>query len=257
MSVVDPQRDILKRMHDPKRISVSKDCVQPVDNIYDHPIVRAGSTSSEALLEWLSSQSDDLAGPPPGFGAAPGDQDGLPTWLKRVPGKGLGQARKLFDAFQQPGPEAGKHLGKPQDVPETTGWPMNQLPSLDALFKETYEAHNHSDPLKGDVWDMAWTATYMGDRVLTEEKEKEAAEGLPYSLHLHDYFDLEGREYRQRAERAQCWNRPAFEPKLAVTGMEASSRWRPCGWMSSSRRHRAHSIRSSRSRRSSSGGETR
>lgn len=198
-SVIDPQRDILQRMHDPTRMIVSKECVWAADVVYHDPIVRAGSTSSEALLEWLQAQADGLPGPPPGFGAAPGDEDGLPAWMQRVPGKGLEQARNIFDAFQQQGQEGGNHLGKPQDVPQTTGWLKENVPSSEALFKEAYSAHDYHQPgePESDVWELAWSARYQADGQLTEEREKEAAEGLPYSLHLHDYFDLEGREYRR------------------------------------------------------------
>lgn len=211
------QTYVLRAIQDPTRLSVSGDCVQKVDPIYEDPIVRAGTTHSEALLELLKSSKCSATHPPPGFGAGKGDPNGLPAWINRVPGKGLDQARNLFEAFEHHDKDMLKNLGNPQSLPpQTIGWLMESAPDPDKLFEEALEPYRESSFHNRDDWSVANFAKYDAEKALEAVEEKNAEEGLPYSLDTRDCFDLEGREYQRRAEQAQAWNRPLLAPKITL-----------------------------------------
>lgn len=210
-------KDVLLNLYDPTRLWVPEECVQKVDNVYEDPIVRAGTTHSEALVEFLRSPQAAGATVPPGFGSAPGDKEGLPKWLDTVPGVGLDQARNIFDSLQQRPGQTPNHLGKTQALPRTTGWLTNGAPNLNVIFQEILPAQRAA--IGADVtdqWLKAYSNRFDVEMTLGLEEEKIKEEGLPYSLDTQDFFDLEGREYRRRMKQSQDWNRPPFQPMLTL-----------------------------------------
>lgn len=209
------QRDVLVRMHDPTRLTVSKECVQRVDGIYEEPVVRAGMTHSEALLDLLRSAHIDTVKPPAGFGVAPGDSNGLPAWIGRIPGQDLDQVRNIFEAFEQHDKQAAKRLGECEAMPQSTGWLMEGL-DPDRVFEEAWKAFEDNLSADGDQWTMAALAKYKAQQAVEMERLKTVEEGLPYSLDTHDFFDLEGREYQRRVESAESWNRPELQPTFTL-----------------------------------------
>ena len=201
---------VLRLLHDPTRHWVPETCVERAPPVYEDPVVRAGATHSEALIDLLKSTHAALASAPLGFGAAAGTIYGLPKWLGRIPGQDLDQARNLFDAFQQPSAQIAATLGKKFPLPNRRAWFEGKMPAKDVLLQKTCDSQAYSE----DIWAAARSAKEAARKAIAEESEMNEEEGLPLSLDPQDFFDLEGREYRRRMERASAWNRLPLRPLL-------------------------------------------
>lgn len=77
---------VLARMHDRSKLWMPSTYIatqlHPAD---DGPVVRAGTSHRQALVEFLQSPQAKGQSPPLGFGAMPGTSEGLPEWVGRVP----------------------------------------------------------------------------------------------------------------------------------------------------------------------------
>ena len=111
------KKEILKLLSDPCRIWLPESMAVVIPPEYPQPIVKAGETQTEALIEYLKSPAADSAMAPPGFGAACGSEAGLPLWTNRVPGQDLYGARNIFEAFQKKTGESGDALGVAKFLP--------------------------------------------------------------------------------------------------------------------------------------------
>ncbi|KAL2357697.1 hypothetical protein BJ546DRAFT_836567 [Cryomyces antarcticus] len=183
---------------------------------YDNPIVRAGTSHAQALVEFLQSPHAANAAPPPGFGADVGSTDGLPWFIRpqHVPGRGLGLARDIFEAFKNRSTSNGSLLGprklvrhimprpKPNEEHDTIKH-VGDLGPPDPADPLAWD----KDPISGS-WGAAHTLRSQLRMAVEKEIETNRKEGLPYRFDIHDVFDPEGREYRRRVEGAAPWNRP-------------------------------------------------
>ncbi|KAK4541587.1 hypothetical protein LTR36_007884 [Oleoguttula mirabilis] len=217
---VDARRKmVLHDMLDPSRFWVPQTMAKVQEYEHAKPIVRAGQKHAEALVEFLASSQANKASPPPGFGAPPGSYLGLPSWLHRVPGKGLELARDIFEGFQC------RTEGNPKllrDVPLKHGRVAARLERrltdqeiLDAALGTTDEPQ--------DVWDAAYRVERIAEVQAALETELNENYGRPYEFDPADIFDPEGREYRRRIETSPIWNRPKMH-QTYETGHDGS--WR-------------------------------
>jgi len=211
---------ITKDLLDPTRLWVPETMVVKAQKEYEAPIVRAGTTHAEALIDFLRSPQAVGATCPPGFATAQGSRVGLPACIKRVPGQGLSLARDIRDAFTSKSSADGSLLGKVRIESVT---PREQLPiNEQKIFDASVE--RYKSLADGDVWRAAVLAEEAALEAKRIEKATNEECGLPYTTEPQDTFDAEGREYGKRVEAAVDWNRPSL-PVVYETAPDG-------GWMS-------------------------
>ncbi|TKA81354.1 hypothetical protein B0A49_00261 [Cryomyces minteri] len=177
---------------------------------YDNPIVRAGTSHAQALVEFLRSPHAANAAPPPGFGADVGSTDGLPWFVRpqHVPGRGLGLARDIFEAFTNRGTGNGSLLGARKLVEHTKPRPKPIKEHDSIKHLGNLGPPDPADPYAWDKdpidssWGAAHTLRSQLRMAVEKEIETNREEGLPYQFGIHDVFDPEGRDYRRRVEGA-------------------------------------------------------
>ncbi|KAK5116388.1 hypothetical protein LTR62_007935 [Meristemomyces frigidus] len=193
------QKVVLQDMLDPTLLCMPHTMVLPAPARHDTPVVRAGSTYSEALIDLLRSLHTTGMQPPPGFLAPRGDPDGLPERLNRYAGQDLPDANAIRSAYNR------KSSRQPGGVPRRLSRSENE--------KTYLEFQREKD---------AFIANIVGDH--KDNENLNAAEGRPVSFDKSDVFDPEGRNYRKRARLAQDWNQPGI-----VEGYEVAANGE---WMS-------------------------
>ena len=209
----------MKHLVDPSRIWLPRRMVLDVGSEYEKPVVRTGSTHAEALLDLLRSPMAANSTCPPGFGAPVGHSDGLPAPLQRVPGGGLELARDLFEAFIHKPVYGGDHLGpvlSPAKAP-TAHHPFDEQSIFDATIDR------FRDYTDGNVWEAMKMAQEQVERMMEIEAPANASHGRPHIVDVHDQIDVEGRDFRRRAEAAEEWNRPVLEVPYE---MGEAGRWK-------------------------------
>ncbi|KAF2169015.1 hypothetical protein M409DRAFT_52987 [Zasmidium cellare ATCC 36951] len=208
---------LLQQTMDPMALWVPATCARIFQEDYPDPIVRAGTTYAEALIEFLQFSRCKDATPPPGFGAAVGSEHGLPSWLGRVRGAGLSNARNIYEAFQVK-TGSGALLGELSTTYHPPPIIDSAKPNYAALVRQALDEQKRQGIEK-----VAVQAEQVRDILLKNiatEVELNANQGLPSLTRLTDLMDPEGREYRQRVEATPEWNRPdlQFTPTVKVDG---------------------------------------
>lgn len=222
----DDVRKVLQRLFDPTQFWFPTSMMDPQSQhqMYESPIVRAGTTHAEALLEFISTDACTRGSmPPPGFGVSVGHSDGLPAVLRRVPGAGLNLARNIFEAFKVRPPIDRCSLGPVVTLQRTTFIAPPPKPrNREWYFRhacrvELDSARSH----QGTATDVGHIARVRFAQLVAEEIKVNERDGLPSLTDLQDVFDLEGREYRRRVEATPAWNRPVL-PFVPMTHRDGS-----------------------------------
>lgn len=182
-------------------------CAQILPEEYPDPIVRAGTTHIEALIQLLKSPLCRDTSPPPGFGADPGSKQGLQETLGRVPGSGLENAREIFEAYQKK-TGSGNALGKLRRVAHTTRTKDDDDPDYEALVREKIDSI--PECWGSNKWESAAVVRSQLLKQIQKEEELNNKYGKPSYPDSTDVFDPEGREYRRRVEATAAWNRPVM-----------------------------------------------
>ncbi|GAB7358268.1 hypothetical protein MBLNU230_g0418t1 [Neophaeotheca triangularis] len=224
----------LKDLYDPRKFWVPTTCAKvtnPLPNLeqYEDPIVRAGATHIEALIEFLKSRADQArtTSPPEGFGAPSGTPDGIPLLYVRHVGRSIPLAWNLFAVLSgQPdhvvwslGQRTVTHqerlvnMRKQQEFPEREV--IERVNAAKELLTSAQDSLFDSEDLK-----RLWRANATE---AARERQLNAASGRPAQLDTSDLCDPEGREYRRRRDVAASWNRPPIVYMPSVTN---SGHWK-------------------------------
>jgi hypothetical protein len=155
------KQELMAKLTDPRRLWLSITCANIVLPEYEKPVVRAGSTHSEALIEFVQSDHVPVGTlPPPGFGVAIGDSRGLPSFLQRVPGASLPLGKDVFLAFSE---ESVGSCRRDSAM-------MIDCNRNDHLVKDVVDAALQLGEHK-DAWGFVKNAKDVARAVIEEEKE--------------------------------------------------------------------------------------
>jgi hypothetical protein len=197
------QHKVLHYARNPTMLRYPETMIPTVTQEYEEPVVRAGATHAEALIEFLYSPQAAGAAAPPGFAAPPASRYGLPKNLKRVPGASLDCSQAILDAFSTASTYAHRNLLPPSSLRAGLG----QAPAAATPLDEE-EIINGICGEANDVWAAARQAKQTALTVVQTETASNTNIARPYLLDETDVFDPEGRDYRKRALAAAPWNRP-------------------------------------------------
>ncbi|GIZ49462.1 hypothetical protein CKM354_001249200 [Cercospora kikuchii] len=198
-------------MTDTSKFWLPTSCAKVVLGSYYRPIMRTNQTSTEYLIEHLQFLATTAkASPPPGFGAAPGTQLGLPKELNRIPGFDLYASHDILRAYR------GVHHVKPWFFPP----PQRQLMRMQVVLSEqpaydlevltaAVKEHLSSLPVDERQAVLDEVREILRSQIRSEIILRNA-EGPPSFVDLCDLLDPEGRTFRRRVERTVAWNRPAL-----------------------------------------------
>ncbi|KAK4500031.1 hypothetical protein PRZ48_008217 [Zasmidium cellare] len=209
---------LLQRSMDPLSLWWPTSCAEVLPEVYQSPIIRAGTTHAEALIELLNSSICRGSSPPPGFGAALNSVQGLPTMVGRIPGSGLEHARAIFEAHQQK-TRTGDELGDVVTLPKATSTSSSQEPDYEALVQEKITTLTNRWRGADYLVVVRWVRDVLSLKCATEDSHNKMF-GRPGALDPEDLYDPEGREYRRRAEKTLPWNRPEH-----IGGLPADVPW--------------------------------
>ncbi|EGP85544.1 uncharacterized protein MYCGRDRAFT_94223 [Zymoseptoria tritici IPO323] len=201
------KKKLMTRLTDPRRLWLPVSCANLIEEEYEGPVVRAGTTQSEALLEFALSEHV-VAGttPPPGFGAAIGSGEGLPGFLKRRPGTNLPLAKEIYKALSSKrssirntsGAATTMVEGREPRVTQSDLTPKQMAEkAVEEIIKTMWCSREQVDD-----WLLAHYAKQDVQAEIDKEEEINLMHGLPSVVDHGDVFDPEGREYRRMVEGA-------------------------------------------------------
>ncbi|KAK4615737.1 hypothetical protein CLAFUW4_09866 [Fulvia fulva] len=199
-------------MPDPNMLWYPESCATIIKQDRPGPVVRAGTTHAQALLEFVKAPHAAGASPPPGFAAAPGSSLGLPVDLGRLPGSTLQLGRNIFNAFDANTGDSGELLGPLESLPILPAYQTEQRFNPHDLARQLIEAR-----ADGNVWDIVEGVRTGLINDIAEEKRLNAKLGLPGPINFNDIWDPYGRQYRAAVEATPEWNRPEL-PDLPLLG---------------------------------------
>ncbi|KAF2158872.1 hypothetical protein M409DRAFT_61293 [Zasmidium cellare ATCC 36951] len=205
--------ELLRQMTDPTRFWVPETCAVILEDEHSEPIVRAGISHAEALINFLKSPKAAGLLPPRAFGQEYRHSQNRPRALPKslggvIPGGHTPAARNIFDAFPKHDDKqaVGDDLGEPVELPKPPKCISSDTISMKAraenmiMMKRTRGVPNAEYEVRAELAQQ-----------VVEEYRLNADEGLPSTTDFRDVWDPEGLEYRKMVEASPEWNKPAME----------------------------------------------